>query len=162
VQDKAVLRSQESRWFLSLRRLLFHSPYPSVVHTLQSNQMASSPTILSVNESGKVVHCAAIVLLNHLWRPSFMLRPHPTGYAQHERALKSFVLSVAEQSRRANAASYSTSHLGSPQLRQRLQLGSRAACGQREFGAEYTIHLRETAGLAIDKTKRLWSRTTIS
>jgi sigma-54-specific transcriptional regulator len=27
-----------------------------------------------------------IVLLNHLWQPPFMLRLHPPGYAQHERA----------------------------------------------------------------------------
>src|SRR5438034_4356392 len=26
-----------------------------------------------------------IVLLNHVWRPPFMLRLHPPGYAQHER-----------------------------------------------------------------------------
>jgi hypothetical protein len=29
-----------------------------------------------------------IVLLDHLWRSSFMLRLHPTGYAQHERLAK--------------------------------------------------------------------------
>ncbi len=29
---------------------------------------------------------ANIVLLNHLWISPFMLRLHPAGYAQHERA----------------------------------------------------------------------------
>ena len=54
-----------------------------------------------------------IGFLNHLWRTPFMLRLHPTGYAQHERALKPLVLSVAQRSRRADRDSYGTSHLGS-------------------------------------------------
>jgi ribonucleoside-diphosphate reductase alpha chain len=54
-----------------------------------------------------------IDLLNHLWRTPFMLRLHPTGYAQHERALKPLVLSVAQRSRRTDRDLYGTSHLGS-------------------------------------------------
>src|SRR5216684_1357933 len=46
-------------------------------------QKGDPPRAMYVIREGKV----AIGLLNHLWRTPFMLRLHPTGYAQHERAL---------------------------------------------------------------------------